>query len=52
MINLPSSSSRCLESGIVESSAHHCRHAGRSVEEIEEGLLRDVIEVHFFLWVV
>ena len=34
------------QSRIVESSTHHRWHARRSVEEIEERLLRDVVQVH------
>ena len=39
---------RCgLESSIVERCTHHSGHAWRPVEEIKEGLLCNMVQVHF-----
>ena len=43
---LPGLAVSSAQSGIVEGSAHHLRHAWRSVEQIEERLLGNMIKVH------
>lgn len=41
---------RSTEPSIVIGSTEKVSHAWRSVEEIEEGLLCDVIQVHFVIY--
>ena len=44
--NLPEVTTAGLQCRVIECSAHHGGHARRSVEQIEEGFLRDMVQVH------
>jgi hypothetical protein len=49
--DLPGLSVGSDEGGIVHSCAHHCGHAWCSVEQIKEGLLCDMVQVHYWFGV-
>ena len=49
LLDLPGLTAGGLERGVVEGCTHHLGHAGRPVEQVEEGLLGDVVQVHVSL---